>query len=151
MTCSLSFQAQFVEYLGTVSSPKAERLHASMKLSNFSQTTWIVHRPPKQKYAEPAVPELAANVGQIPILQPTFSTKRYGITKLRATWLGHSCFLVEFPSGLRALFDPVFTDRCSPFSWFGPKRFTKLPCQIADIPIIDVVVISHDHYDHVRN
>jgi len=56
---------------------------------------------------------------------------------------------VEFPSGLRVLFDPVFEDRCSPVSWFGQKRFTKQPCTIAEIPIVDAVVISHSHYDHL--
>jgi L-ascorbate metabolism protein UlaG (beta-lactamase superfamily) len=49
------------------------------------------------------------------------------------------------------LFDPVFTDRCSPFSWLGPKRYTELPCQIKDIPTIDAVVISHNHYDHLSH
>jgi L-ascorbate metabolism protein UlaG (beta-lactamase superfamily) len=47
------------------------------------------------------------------------------------------------------LFDPVFEDRCSPFSWMGPKRYTEVPCQISDIPIVDAVVISHNHYDHL--
>ena len=47
------------------------------------------------------------------------------------------------------LFDPVFTDRCSPFSWLGPKRYTEMPCQINDIPIVDAVCISHSHYDHL--
>ncbi|KAI6358116.1 hypothetical protein MCOR25_007433 [Pyricularia grisea] len=69
--------------------------------------------------------------------------------ELRATWLGHACYLVEFPSGLRVLFDPVMTDRCSPVSFLGPKRFTEAPCTISDIPIVDVVVISHNHYDHM--
>jgi N-acyl-phosphatidylethanolamine-hydrolysing phospholipase D len=45
----------------------------------------------------------------------------------------------------------VFTDRCSPFSWLGPKRYTEMPCQIKDIPIIDAVVISHNHYDHLSH
>ncbi|KAF9893122.1 T-complex protein 1 subunit gamma [Aspergillus nanangensis] len=70
-------------------------------------------------------------------------------SNLRATWLGHACYYVEFPGGLRVLFDPVFEDRCSPFSWLGPKRYTEIPCQIKDIPIIDAVVISHNHYDHL--
>lgn len=47
------------------------------------------------------------------------------------------------------LFDPVFEDRCSPFSWLGPKRYTKPPCDVSEIPIIDMVVISHNHYDHL--
>ncbi|KAL9048389.1 MAG: hypothetical protein Q9162_007753 [Coniocarpon cinnabarinum] len=54
-----------------------------------------------------------------------------------------------FPSGLRVLFDPVFTPRCSPFSWLGPKRYTPQPCEIDDIPLVDLVVISHNHYDHL--
>ncbi|GJN73641.1 NAPE-hydrolyzing phospholipase D [Purpureocillium lilacinum] len=71
--------------------------------------------------------------------------------KLRATWLGHACYYVEFPSGLRVLFDPVFEDRCSPFTFLGPKRYTPRPCAIADIPTIDAVVISHSHYDHLSH
>lgn len=70
---------------------------------------------------------------------------------LRATWLGHACYYVEYPSGLRVLFDPVFEDRCSPFSFMGPKRFTEKPCDIKDLPIVDAVVISHSHYDHLSH
>jgi N-acyl-phosphatidylethanolamine-hydrolysing phospholipase D len=84
----------------------------------------------------------------VPVHEPKFLPSRE-TSKLRATWLGHACFYVEFPGGLRVLFDPVFEHRCSPVSWLGPARFTKAPCQIEDIPIIDVVVISHAHYDHL--
>ncbi|CAG8940284.1 unnamed protein product [Penicillium salamii] len=72
--------------------------------------------------------------------------------KLRSTWLGHACYYVEFPSGLRVLFDPVFEARCGPCCGpitLGPKRFTEPACQVKDLPIIDVVVISHNHYDHL--
>ncbi|RVX66556.1 hypothetical protein B0A52_09432 [Exophiala mesophila] len=87
----------------------------------------------------------------VPVTKPSFLDSRTGQTSLRATWLGHACYLVEFPSGLRVLFDPVFTERCSPFSWLGPKRYTEMPCQIKDIPKIDAVVISHNHYDHLSH
>lgn len=87
----------------------------------------------------------------VPVRKPTFLPTREQNDKIRATWLGHACYYVEFPSGLRVLFDPVFTDRCSPFSWLGPKRYTEIPCQIADIPIIDAVIISHSHYDHLSH
>jgi N-acyl-phosphatidylethanolamine-hydrolysing phospholipase D len=84
----------------------------------------------------------------IPVRTPTFLPTRE--TKaLRATWLGHAAYYVEFPSGFRVLFDPVFSERCSPFSWLGPKRYTEVPCQIQNIPFIDAVVISHNHYDHM--
>ncbi|KNG84312.1 dioxygenase [Aspergillus nomiae NRRL 13137] len=84
----------------------------------------------------------------VPVQKPEFLSSR-DTPKLRATWLGHACYYVEYPSGLRVLFDPVFEDRCSPFSWLGPKRYTEMPCQVKDIPIIDAVVISHNHYDHL--
>ena len=56
---------------------------------------------------------------------------------------------MEFPSGLRVLFDPVFEHRCSPLGLLGPARYTKAPCRIEDIPTIDAVIISHAHYDHL--
>jgi L-ascorbate metabolism protein UlaG (beta-lactamase superfamily) len=84
----------------------------------------------------------------VPVQSPEFLTSRE-TPQLRATWLGHACYYVEFPAGLRVLFDPVFEERCSPFSWLGPKRYTEMPCQVGDIPIIDAVVISHNHYDHL--
>ena len=84
----------------------------------------------------------------VPVQRPRLLPSRETQT-LRATWLGHACYFVEFPQGFRVLFDPVFSERCSPFSWLGPKRYTEVPCQIEDIPVIDAVVISHNHYDHM--
>ena len=84
----------------------------------------------------------------VPVHRPNFLPTR-DTTSLRATWLGHACYLVEFPGGFRVLFDPVFTPRCSPFSFLGPKRYTEAPCRISDIPFIDAVIISHNHYDHL--
>ncbi|ODA75887.1 hypothetical protein RJ55_08528 [Drechmeria coniospora] len=87
----------------------------------------------------------------VPVVAPEWLPNRTASDKLRATWLGHACYYVEFPSGLRVLFDPVFEDRCSPFTFMGPKRFTPRPCDIRDIPVIDAVVISHSHYDHLSH
>ncbi|KAI8680196.1 Lactamase-B domain-containing protein [Fusarium keratoplasticum] len=87
----------------------------------------------------------------VPVVKPQWLPDRDSSDKLRATWLGHACYYVEFPSGLRVLFDPVFEDRCSPFTFMGPKRYTPRPCDIKDIPIVDAVVISHSHYDHLSH
>lgn len=81
-----------------------------------------------------------------PVFLPSRKTEQ-----LRATWLGHACYHVEFPGGLRVLFDPVFTPRCSPFSFMGPKRYTDVPCDVDNIPFIDCVIISHNHYDHLSH
>ncbi|KAF3909801.1 hypothetical protein ABW21_db0201437 [Orbilia brochopaga] len=86
---------------------------------------------------------------EVKVIAPQFEQSRTDVKELRATWLGHACFLVEFPGGFRALFDPVFCHRCSPFTFMGPARFTKVPCEIEEIPIVDAVIISHAHYDHL--
>ena len=64
------------------------------------------------------------------------------------TWLGHSAFIVEM-DGKRLLLDPMLGDRASPFSFMGPKRFSELPITMEELPTIDAVLISHDHYDHL--
>lgn len=64
------------------------------------------------------------------------------------TWLGHASFLIQTPS-LTLLTDPHLTSRASPFSFAGPKRFGPKPLAIEDLPPVDVVVISHNHYDHL--
>lgn len=67
---------------------------------------------------------------------------------LRVTWLGHSTMLLEI-DGARVLIDPVWSRRASPFSFAGPERWYEPPLPLDELPKIDAVVISHDHYDHL--
>ena len=67
---------------------------------------------------------------------------------LRVTWFGHSSSLLEV-DGLRLLIDPVWDERASPFQWTGPKRFFPPTLTLLDLPDLDVILISHDHYDHL--
>jgi L-ascorbate metabolism protein UlaG (beta-lactamase superfamily) len=69
-------------------------------------------------------------------------------TGLRITWFGHSVALIEI-DGTRILIDPVWEERASPFEWAGPKRFFQPPLRLDDLPPLDVVLLSHDHYDHL--
>jgi len=64
------------------------------------------------------------------------------------TWLGHSTVLAQF-GGLNVLTDPQFSQRASPFTFVGPKRALPPGVALADLPHIDLVVVSHDHYDHL--
>ncbi|WP_329138086.1 MBL fold metallo-hydrolase [Streptomyces sp. NBC_01476] len=67
---------------------------------------------------------------------------------LRLTWMGHSSVLAEI-GDRRVLFDPVWGERCSPFAFVGPRRIHPTPVPLASLTGLDVVVISHDHYDHL--
>jgi L-ascorbate metabolism protein UlaG (beta-lactamase superfamily) len=67
---------------------------------------------------------------------------------LRVTWIGHSTMLLEI-EGIRVLVDPVWDQRASPLTWLGPRRFFEAPLSLDDLPALDVVLISHDHYDHL--
>ncbi|EXJ57576.1 hypothetical protein A1O7_07924 [Cladophialophora yegresii CBS 114405] len=75
----------------------------------------------------------------------------------KVTWIGHASFLMQTSKpegatrGINILCDPVFSERTSPVSWFGPKRYTPTPCtlpELLDAVEVDIVVISHNHYDH---
>lgn len=67
---------------------------------------------------------------------------------LRVTWLGHSSILIEL-DGHYLLSDPVWSERVSPFTWVGPQRWYAPPIPLEDLPALDAVLISHDHYDHL--
>ena len=64
------------------------------------------------------------------------------------TWIGHATVLVRL-AGMTVLFDPIFSERASPVPFAGPRRIVPLPIDIQDLPKIDVVMISHNHYDHL--
>ncbi|WP_436522526.1 MBL fold metallo-hydrolase [Actinoplanes sp. HUAS TT8] len=67
---------------------------------------------------------------------------------LHVTWFGHSTALIEI-EGRRILLDPVWSDRCSPSQLAGPRRLHQPPIPLHELPPVDAVVISHDHYDHL--
>ncbi|KAN0064769.1 hypothetical protein ACQY0O_001826 [Thecaphora frezii] len=90
--------------------------------------------------------------------------------KSKTTWLGHASALVQLAplvsasstsssssssaaaaaaEPVRLLFDPIFSMRCSPTQAAGPLRYHPPPCRVSDLPRIDVVLISHNHYDHL--
>ena len=67
---------------------------------------------------------------------------------LSVIWYGHSSALVEI-EGKRVLFDPIWSDRCSPSEAVGPKRLHPTPIAVEELPTVDAIAISHDHYDHL--
>ena len=76
------------------------------------------------------------------------SIERAADGELKVTWLGHSTSLIQL--GDKNIFiDPVLSDRASPVGFAGPERFSELALEIENVPDIDVLFISHDHYDHL--
>ena len=84
----------------------------------------------------------------LPVESPLERWQAAPASGLRVTWLGHSTLLLEL-NGLRILTDPVFGERVSPVSFAGPRRFHAPPATIAQLPPLDFVLLSHDHYDHL--
>lgn len=70
------------------------------------------------------------------------------VSGIRATWVGHSTVLVQAP-GLNLLTDPVWSRKVGPWSWVGSARYAKPGVEFSDLPRIDAVLVSHDHYDHL--
>lgn len=70
------------------------------------------------------------------------------VSGLRITWLGHSTTLIEI-DGATILSDPIWSERASPSRWVGPRRFHPPPIALTDLPHVDAVIISHEHYDHL--
>lgn len=83
----------------------------------------------------------------IPVTQ-TVPPRRVEGSAMRVTWIGHATTLVQ-TQGLNILIDPVWAWRDSPLQFVGPKRVRAPGVKLADLPRIDVILISHNHYDHL--
>ena len=84
---------------------------------------------------------------KLPACTPDFSScegKDY-----KFTWFGHSSVLLQ-TAGTNVFVDPVLTERFFPIQWLGPKRFSELPVSAADIPHLNVILLTHDHHDHLE-
>jgi L-ascorbate metabolism protein UlaG (beta-lactamase superfamily) len=89
-----------------------------------------------------------APAGKLPSRDPRESWAQTSETGLRVTWLGHSTLWLEI-DGVRILTDPVFGERASPVRFAGPKRYHATPVPLEALPEFDVLLLSHDHYDHL--
>ena len=81
-------------------------------------------------------------------VSPTIPARRVLGSEMRVTWIGHASVLVQ-TQGLNILTDPIWSDRASPFSFVGPRRVRAPGVRFDDLPKIDLVLISHNHYDQM--
>jgi len=141
------------------SKPTGKRLERMKASPAWAGTAFRNVHPILPGLRDPAVPmpklsdflcggERRVPVAPLPSVNPLDPWTRKPDSGLRATWLGHSTVLLEL-DGVRVLTDPVWGKRASPAQFAGPKRFQPVPVAIKNLPPIDVVVVSHDHYDHL--
>jgi N-acyl-phosphatidylethanolamine-hydrolysing phospholipase D len=86
--------------------------------------------------------------GTFPVSTSAIAYPRASDTEFTATWIGHSTVLLQFGE-LNLLTDPMFSQRASPIQWIGPRRIMDPALPIKALPPLDVVVLSHNHYDHL--
>jgi N-acyl-phosphatidylethanolamine-hydrolysing phospholipase D len=86
--------------------------------------------------------------GSFPTATPAISYPRASTTTFAATWIGHSTVLLQF-GGLNVITDPVFSQRAFPVQWAGPRRVMDPALPLEGLPPLDVVLLSHSHYDHL--
>jgi L-ascorbate metabolism protein UlaG (beta-lactamase superfamily) len=91
--------------------------------------------------------ERAAWPERVPV-RPTVPPARVEGGAMLVTWVGHATVLVQ-TEGLNILTDPIWSDRASPFSFVGPRRVRAPGVRFEDLPKIDLILVSHNHYDHM--
>lgn len=82
------------------------------------------------------------------IAEPEIAAPRNAANELRITWVGHATFLIQL-AGITILTDPIWSRRASPIGWVGPSRLVPPALGFDALPPVDIVVLSHDHYDHL--
>lgn len=85
---------------------------------------------------------------EFPLIEPDVAFLKANRTETTLTWVGHSTFLWQY-QGLNLITDPHLTQRASPVNFLGPERLVEPGLALRDLPEIDIVVISHNHYDHL--
>ncbi|MBF0263651.1 MAG: MBL fold metallo-hydrolase [Gammaproteobacteria bacterium] len=113
--------------------PPAKNFFSFIKMKFFGDDIWIK-------------PETEAHL--VPIAKLDTKLLHQKQAKPRVTWLGHSTFLLQY-NNKTLMTDPIFSDRASPFSFIGPKRYVPHAMDYSNLPAIDAVIISHNHYDHL--
>lgn len=99
----------------------------------------------RQRRAHPPVPNPPASA--FPPAVPAFAHPRRAVPGWSATWVGHSTLLLQLGT-MNVLTDPMFSERASPLPFAGPRRMVPPGVALDDLPPIDLVLLSHNHYDH---
>lgn len=139
--CTMMLRSSSTVVFDSNKSHHGEEHFNSQSQASFFQ--WLSMRMEEGGYPEPTDAELKSIV-QTPDRELVHSPA----DTPRATWLGHATVLVQYKE-INFLTDPHLSDRPAPIDFLVPKRLTPPALQFKDIPAIDFIVISHNHYDHL--
>jgi L-ascorbate metabolism protein UlaG (beta-lactamase superfamily) len=143
MLCALC--GPFAGFLAQAESPHRDAYGFHNNYPHDSkQSFWLW----KWEQLRHGVPEPPPGGWKIPAVRSDAAALRANTSKPTATWIGHSAFLIQL-AGQNILVDPQFSPRASPVQFAGPRRIVELPLDIGELPRIDVVLTSHNHYDHL--
>jgi len=109
-----------------------------------NQSFWLW----KWEQIRDGVPEAPPGGWKIPQVKTDGAALRANTSRPTITWIGHAAFLLQV-AGQNILVDPQFSPHASPVPFAGPRRAVELPLEIDELPRIDVVLTSHNHYDHL--
>lgn len=117
---------------------KTRTVSMQMSAAEYATNTWEFIFGGQNRTPEATIPTISVDLSHF---------RNRAENQLNVTWLGHSSLMINI-DGYRILTDPVFEKR---ISILGPTRFNgEVPLQIDDVPNVDAIIISHDHYDHLN-
>lgn len=112
-------------------------------LADVLRWRWAAHRSGVPQPPRDPIPCVAPDLAALQANARAGAAMQPGVT-----WIGHATVLAQL-GGLNVLTDPIFSERASPLSFVGPKRHLPPGVALADLPHIDLVLASHNHYDHL--
>lgn len=114
-------------------------------IDTFARSRWAYLQWQRDRWLDRPPPSAP---GRVPVTNVDLAYLKSTTRDISVTWIGHATALWKV-NGLNILTDPVFSHRTSPLTFAGPERDVPLPIQLDELPRIDVVLVTHDHYDHL--
>lgn len=152
IAAGISFAVPFLPSVGGKAG-KADRENYKKRAYNYDGK--VFHNDPEVSVMEKVEDNDPARMSgngtrpdfELPVRKPQIENNP-DESNFSITWLGHSSLFMQM-HGKNILVDPVFSERISPVTWIGPKKFSNPSITIAELPEIDILILTHDHYDHM--